>query len=523
MACAIKRLAKEHQALQNPTNRVCELYAAPLEENIFVWHFTIQGPTNDDLGYAEGLYHGALIFPRTYPFAPPDIVFFTPSGRFETNVKICSTISSYHPERWQPTIDVSTILIALRLFMEQEGEIGNGGINSSNYTRRDKKEMARRSRNYACKECGRSMQEIWEKEMHPYPRISEEKETTAAGGSPQPASDGMPASDIVEKSKTADGIPQTSEPAGSKTDAQHNEDRGVFNSGDGSNDRILVDADKTSKDAEKGVESLANRSPTSSVSSAQILTEMGAIPPLSEPSKDRKTPSSSRDPEEVCSPAVDRLEDLNAEGNRSETCVSDSPTLPTVETSEARSATSPINPDPTSPVQHALNFVPDRGISQDVALVKDELTRHATPTPDDSGIDMEWMNYSDSHGSEDAVGATDNRMIGDEYDSECDVLPEVGNVLGAFETPFRNEFEQGRNASGENLQENSQPDKATTKTEETLEQHPILEVEIASVSVKISISFLDWLIKICAIVGGVYWLHRLCIFLFRYGFGNISV
>lgn len=28
---------------------------------------------------------------------------FQPNGRFETNTKICLSISNYHPEHWQPS------------------------------------------------------------------------------------------------------------------------------------------------------------------------------------------------------------------------------------------------------------------------------------------------------------------------------------------------------------------------------------------------------------------------------------
>lgn len=31
------------------------------------------------------------------------LLLFQPNGRFETNTKICLSISNYHPEHWQPS------------------------------------------------------------------------------------------------------------------------------------------------------------------------------------------------------------------------------------------------------------------------------------------------------------------------------------------------------------------------------------------------------------------------------------
>lgn len=35
-----------------------------------------------------GIYHGRILMPAEYPFKPPAFVMLTPSGRFETGVKI---------------------------------------------------------------------------------------------------------------------------------------------------------------------------------------------------------------------------------------------------------------------------------------------------------------------------------------------------------------------------------------------------------------------------------------------------
>lgn len=171
VAAAIQRLSKEKKKLD--ASRVCDFYAAPLDDNIFEWHFTLRGPP--ETPYAEGLYHGALRFPRSYPFAPPDVVFFTPSGRFEVGVNICSSISSYHPEKWQPTYDIELVLVALRLFMAQEEERGIGSLLQKYADRGEKERLARDSHRVSCAMCGmRSAREVWETQMEPFPPVSPE-------------------------------------------------------------------------------------------------------------------------------------------------------------------------------------------------------------------------------------------------------------------------------------------------------------------------------------------------------------
>ncbi len=74
-----------------------------------------------------GIYHGRITLPPEYPFKPPSFIMLTPSGRFETNTKICLSISSHHPEHWQPSWSVRTALTALISFLPTPG---NGALGS---------------------------------------------------------------------------------------------------------------------------------------------------------------------------------------------------------------------------------------------------------------------------------------------------------------------------------------------------------------------------------------------------------
>ncbi|KAK3174153.1 hypothetical protein OEA41_001397 [Lepraria neglecta] len=120
----IKRILKEASELSS--NPDPTLHAAPLDSNLFEWHFTLRGPPSTP--YCTGAYHGRIILPPTYPLRPPSFRFLTPSGRFEVNREICLSISGHHEETWQPAWGIRTALWALRAFMEGDARGQVGGM-----------------------------------------------------------------------------------------------------------------------------------------------------------------------------------------------------------------------------------------------------------------------------------------------------------------------------------------------------------------------------------------------------------
>ena len=100
--------------MKNPAPNV---HAYPLESNILEWHFVITGSQEP---YLHGKYHGILEFPPDFPMKPPSIRMLTPSGRFETNTRICMTMSDFHAESWNPAWTVQAILIGVQSFMYEE-------------------------------------------------------------------------------------------------------------------------------------------------------------------------------------------------------------------------------------------------------------------------------------------------------------------------------------------------------------------------------------------------------------------
>jgi len=118
------------------------VHAAPLPSNILEWHYCVRGAP--DTPYEGGTYHGKLIFPADFPFKPPSIFMLTPNGRFEVNKRLCLSISDYHPETWNPTWTVGTILNGLLSFMNETSN-AYGSVHS---TDEEKRTLARNSREY---------------------------------------------------------------------------------------------------------------------------------------------------------------------------------------------------------------------------------------------------------------------------------------------------------------------------------------------------------------------------------------
>lgn len=123
-----------------------EFMSLPVQDNIFEWQFAIRGP--QDTEFEGGIYHGRIQLPPEYPFRPPAFMLLTPNGRFETQTKICLSISQHHPEHWQPSWSVRTALVALIAFMPTKPD---GALGSLDYTGEERRALAIKSRSAAPK------------------------------------------------------------------------------------------------------------------------------------------------------------------------------------------------------------------------------------------------------------------------------------------------------------------------------------------------------------------------------------
>ncbi|UJR24901.1 hypothetical protein I4U23_006267 [Adineta vaga] len=110
---AFQRLQAEYRRLLK--DPISYLTARPLSSNLLEWHYIIRGPK--DTPYEGGIYHGKILFPLDYPFKPPHIYMITPNGRFKTDTSLCLTITAYHPDSWNPSWSISSILNGFLSFM----------------------------------------------------------------------------------------------------------------------------------------------------------------------------------------------------------------------------------------------------------------------------------------------------------------------------------------------------------------------------------------------------------------------
>ncbi|RYR12763.1 hypothetical protein Ahy_B04g070134 isoform A [Arachis hypogaea] len=227
---AVKRILQEVKEMQsNPSDDFTSL---PLEENIFEWQFAIRGPR--DTEFEGAVYHGRIQLPSEYPFKPPSFMLLTPNGRFETQTKICLSISNHHPEHWQPSWSVRTALVALIAFMPTNP---NGALGSLDYKKEERRTLAIKSREappkFGTPERQKLIDEIHEymlSKAPPVPQHSsiqlleeehsrdEEAESQANSHNPEalPAEEGIPdqAGDrIVEEEVVVDDNPQGVEPS----------------------------------------------------------------------------------------------------------------------------------------------------------------------------------------------------------------------------------------------------------------------------------------------------------------------
>lgn len=174
------------------------VWAVPDEKNILAWHYILRGPP--DTPFAGGEYHGVLLFPSEYPFKPPGIKMFTPSGRFQPDKKICFSMSDFHPGSWNPAWSVATILTGLLSFMLSD-EMTTGSVTSS-----DPHKRAFAARSHSWNLTQSRFREAFPDYCQPQPQDLPnmgEKEKGTSELPPQPASPSLSGSSSQQSTPTA--------------------------------------------------------------------------------------------------------------------------------------------------------------------------------------------------------------------------------------------------------------------------------------------------------------------------------
>lgn len=90
----------------------CALNIAYKNNKVFI---LVKGPEGSL--YEDGEYVIELECKHDYPFSPPSIKVLTPSGRFVTGEKICTSFSDFHPNTWSPAINFNIIATSIVSFM----------------------------------------------------------------------------------------------------------------------------------------------------------------------------------------------------------------------------------------------------------------------------------------------------------------------------------------------------------------------------------------------------------------------
>lgn len=131
------RLRKEYRNITKDSPP--HITARPLATNLLRWYFVLEGPPGTP--YEGGLYMGKLQFTEQYPYKPPAVYMLTPSGRFKCDVKLCLSMSDFHPESWNPLWSVGSVLTGLLSFMLGSEET----VGSITSTTEEKHTLARNS------------------------------------------------------------------------------------------------------------------------------------------------------------------------------------------------------------------------------------------------------------------------------------------------------------------------------------------------------------------------------------------
>ena len=115
--------------------------AAPLEENIRLWHCNLR-PV--DGAFSGSVFHLRLRFPRRYPMEPPDVQLLSTNLPGHPNVfgeYICLSMlkpaaSTAPYDGWSSAYTVKSILLQLQSFLLTEGEIDqdHGGTSRARWT-----------------------------------------------------------------------------------------------------------------------------------------------------------------------------------------------------------------------------------------------------------------------------------------------------------------------------------------------------------------------------------------------------
>lgn len=137
----LKRLNKEISMYQKENFSFPNLILRPKENDLLTWFFIVHDL--QETPFEGGIYFGKILLDEQYPLKPPNFIFITPNGRFETNKKICTTFSAYHQETYTSTWNIMSMMEGMISFMTDKNP--DKGIGSLETTDEEKCRLAKNS------------------------------------------------------------------------------------------------------------------------------------------------------------------------------------------------------------------------------------------------------------------------------------------------------------------------------------------------------------------------------------------
>lgn len=136
----IKKYKKENFLFPN-------VLLKPNDSNLREWYFIIYDLKDTD--YEGGYYFGEIMLPMEYPVKPPDFKIYTPSGRFDTNKKICTSFTGFHSNEHASSQNLVTLSQGVVSFMTDDDETGIGSISMVGKTSSECKEICKSRKKFA--------------------------------------------------------------------------------------------------------------------------------------------------------------------------------------------------------------------------------------------------------------------------------------------------------------------------------------------------------------------------------------
>jgi ubiquitin-protein ligase len=104
-------------ATERETSNIrCYVNSNNMKEIYFEW-------TGID-NFEGGKYYGIVELCNEYPFKPPKVKMFTPSGKFEVNKYICLSNTHFHTESWSPMWNIYIFLVGFISIFTDDKEKG---------------------------------------------------------------------------------------------------------------------------------------------------------------------------------------------------------------------------------------------------------------------------------------------------------------------------------------------------------------------------------------------------------------